>query len=168
VKKFLNVVDAISEWTGSISRWLCIGLIAVATYDVIMRYVFNAPTVWAYEVSMMTGAAIYALGWAYGHLHKSHVRVDIIYSHLSARGQAILDIVCSLLFMFPLLTFLSISAISWSFQAWEIGEKMMESFWYPPAGPLRTIFAFGLILFLLQGVAEFIKAIYVATRGKAL
>lgn len=163
----MSIVDAVSEWTGSIGRWLCVALIIVATFDVVMRYVFNAPTVWAYEVSIMMGAAIYALGWAYGHLHKSHVRVDVIYSHLSTRGKAILDIVCSVLFMFPLLTFLSISAMSWTFQAWKIGEKMMESFWYPPAGPLRTVFAYGLVLFLLQGVVELIKAIYIVARGEA-
>ena len=166
MKKLLKIIDTLSHWTGSLSRWLCLALILVATFDVVMRYVFNAPTVWAYEVCIMVGAAMYALGWAYDHLYKSHVRVDIFYSQLSTKGKAVLDIICSLLFFFPLMFLMSKTAISWTLRAIKLNEKMAESFWYPPATPLRTVVAFGILLFLIQGVAQFIRDVYTVARGK--
>ena len=167
MKKLLKIIDTSSHWTGSISRWLCLVLILVATFDVVMRYVFNAPTVWAYEVCIMVGAAIYALGWAYGHLHKSHVRVDIFYSRLSTKGRAVLDIICFPLFFFPLMFLMSETAISWTLRAIKLNEKMAESFWYPPATPLRFIMALGFSLFFLQGLAQFIRDIYTLLKGKS-
>ena len=45
---------------------------------------------------------------------------------------------------------------------------MFNSFWYPPAAPYRTIFAIGLFLLLLQGVAKLIENVYFLVEGKNL
>jgi TRAP-type mannitol/chloroaromatic compound transport system permease small subunit len=133
-----------------------------------MRYAFNAPTVWAYETCMMLGGSLYALGWAYDHLHKSHVRVDIFYVRLSARGRAIMDLVCTAIFFFPLIGVLVQTSIFWAARAWARSEVMMESYWYPPAGPFRTAIALGICLFFLQGLAQFVRDLYFVIRGRAL
>ena len=75
----LRVIDSISEWTGKIIRWLCVVLVGVVVYGVILRYVFNSPTMWAYETSIMLGTTIYVLGWAYVHRHGGHIRVEVFY-----------------------------------------------------------------------------------------
>ncbi|HPK87674.1 MAG TPA: hypothetical protein PK267_06590 [Atribacterota bacterium] len=53
-------------------------------------------------------------------------------------------------------------------KAWRIKEKMISTFWYPPAAPYRTIFAFGLLLLLFQGMASFIRDLYFVIRGEPL
>ncbi len=102
------------------------------------------------------------------YLHDSHTRVDLIYSMLSKRTQAWIDIVCSLLFFFPLMTIMFKIATEWSIKAWKTDEVFTNSFWYPPAAPYRTVFAVGLLLLLLQGIAKFIRDTYFVVRGDSI
>lgn len=168
IRAILKVIDSISQWTGSSARWFCVALVLVGAYDTIMRYVFNAPTIWAYETMIMLGGAIYALGWAYNHLHKSHIRVDVFYTHLSPKGKAITDIVCTAIFFFPIIAILIKASVFWTWHAWKTGEVMIESYWYPPAAPFRTIIFVGICFFALQGLAQFIRDLYFVIRSKAL
>jgi TRAP-type mannitol/chloroaromatic compound transport system permease small subunit len=160
MKTIVRVIDSISEYTGMIVRWACLALVLVLCYEVTARYVFDAPTSWAGDTSSMMGGTIAAMGWSYTHRHGGHVRVDVFYNHLSPRGQAILDITLSLLFFFPLI--LALAYISWNMMwlAWEMGEVLVRSNWFPPTGPIRTVVVLGLSLFALQGVAQFIRDLY--------
>ena len=166
MRTIVRVIDAISEWTGKATRWLCVALVGVMTFEVIMRYVFNAPTIWAPETSMMLGATIFAVGWAYIHRHQAHVRVDVIYRLLSPRQRAIIDVVFTLLFLFPFVIILTYYAADKMWQSWAIGEKMIETYWYPPAGPLRTVVFLGFFFLALQSVAGFIRDLYLLVRNK--
>ena len=162
----LRVIDSISEWTGKIIRWLCVVLVGVVVYGVILRYVFNSPTMWAYETSIMLGTTIYVLGWAYVHRHGGHIRVDVFYMRLSLRGRAIIDVVGDLLCCFPLIILLIYISAVWAGQAWSINEKMILTYWYPPAAPVRTIVVIGFCLLLFQGGAQFIRDLYQLIRNK--
>lgn len=166
MRAILRVVDSISEWTGKIVRWLCVALVLVMTYEVTMRYVFDAPTMWAYETSVMIGGSIFALGWAYVHRHRGHIRVDVFYEHLSPKGKAIIDVIFALLFLFPLLIVLMDASVSYMWRAWLIGEKSVETYWYPPAAPFRTVVAIGFSLFLLQCIAQFVRDLYLLVKNK--
>ena len=166
VNNFLKATDSISVHLASWGRWLTVTLVLVGTWDVLLRYGFDAPTVWAYETMMMLGGSIYALGWGYCLLRKSHIRVDIFFSLLSAKRQAIADIVLAAIFFFPLMGVLVYKSVFWMLRAWGRSEVMMESYWYPPAGPFRTVICLGICVLLLQGVAKLIRDIQFA-RGKA-
>jgi TRAP-type mannitol/chloroaromatic compound transport system permease small subunit len=164
----VRATDSISEWTGKIVRWACVALVLALCYEVIARYVFNAPTIWAHETSCMLGGTIVALGWAYTHRHHGHVRVDVLYTHLSPRGKAIIDVFCALFLLFPLLAILIYTAADFMWVAWLKGEVLIESYWYPPSGPIRTVMLLGLSLFALQGAAQFIRDFYLLIRNKPL
>jgi len=168
MRTIVRVIDNISEYTGMIVRWVCLALVLVLCFEVTSRYFFNAPTAWASDTSSMMGGAIAALGWAYTHRHGGHVRVDVFYSHLSPRGQAILDVTLSLLFFFPLL--IALAYVSWDkmWFSWEMGEVLNRSNWYPITGPIRTAVVLGLSLFALQGVAQFIRDLYRLIRNEQL
>ncbi len=168
MKRILRIIDGICEGVGSAARWFVVALICVGIFEVTMRYVFDSPTVFAYETCSMLGGATYALGWAYAHLHKSHVRVDIFFTRLSARGQAAADCILALIFFFPLMTFMSERALFWAWRAWDRGLVMMESYWYAPQWPFRFILAFGICLLLLQGIAKFVRDAHFAVKGTAL
>jgi len=114
----------------------------------------------------MLAASLYVLAFAYTHKHRAHVRVDMIYSHLPNRGQAIIDFLGNLLLFFPFIFLLSINAWDWMLDAWVTDERMPITGWYPPAGPLRTIVFLGLSLFALQGVANFIRDTYLMIKNK--
>lgn len=163
----LRLIDSISEYTGKIGSKVCVVLVIVLCYEVTARYVFNAPTLWAHEVSCMLGLTIVALGLAYTHLHHGHVRVDVLYIRFSPRGRAIIDVACTLLLFFPLIILLVYIAADRVWFSFSMDERLMESFWYPPAAPIRIVLFLGLSLFVLQGIAQFTRDLYFLIRNKS-
>ena len=165
MKKTLKVIDAVSTWSGLVARWGCLGLVLVLCFEVMMRYVFDNPTIWAHEMSMMLGVFIVCMGWSFVHVRRGHVRVDVFYSRLSPRGKGIVDVACFLVFFLPLLLVLIYAAGKMAWEAYIFDEVLMTSYWYPPALPIRLVVVLGLCLFLLQGIAEFVRDVYVVAKG---
>lgn len=168
LKKILKIIDSISEKSGQIGKWFAFLLVLVGAYETISRHFFNAPTIWAYDTLCMAGGTLYLLGASYDYLHDAHTRVDLFYSMFSKRIQALIDVVASLLFFFPLMIIMMKLAFEWAVKAWRIKEVMFNSFWYPPAAPYRSIFALGLFLLVLQGLARFVRDVYFLVRGESI
>ena len=168
MRKALRIIDSISDYTAGLVKWFCYALVLVVVFDVVMRYVFNAPTVWGYETAMMTGGSIYVLAWAYTHRHHRHVRVDVIYSHLSLRRKAIIDVVGTLFLLFPVMILLIYASGDWAWRAWSIGERSHETYWYPPMAPFRTAVLIAFCLFTFQAAAQFIRDFYVMVKNRPL
>jgi TRAP-type mannitol/chloroaromatic compound transport system permease small subunit len=166
MRKVVRTIDSISEWTGKTGRWLGVMLMLLVTYEVIMRYVFTKPSLWGYEMAVILAASLYVLAFSYAHLHRAHVRVDMIYSHLPNRGRAIIDVLGALFLFFPFIFLLTYSAGDWMVYAWSTSEKMPITGWYPPAGPLRTIVFYGIALFALQGISQFIRDVYLLVKNE--
>lgn len=164
---FLRRVDWLSEWSGKAVSWFSVALTLALTYEVIMRYAFNAPTVWAFDVSYMLGGTLFFAGAAYTLWSKGHVRIDILYLRFSPRGRALLDIIFTLIFFFPLWGILLVELIPYVYDSWASGERALESFWRPPIYPFKTVLPVGVALLLLQGIAEFIRSLNVAFKGKS-
>ncbi len=167
MKAVLHVIDLTSDWTAKAVSWLAVALVLVLVFDVVERYVFGGATVWAYETGTMLGATIYVMGWAFVHRMREHIRVDVIYTHLPPRAQLIIDVIGTLLFFLPLLYVLIDTSIYYMMRAWRIDEKLAETFWYPPAGPFRTVVVVGLFLLAFQTVANLIRDFYQLVRNKA-
>ena len=106
------------------------------------------------------------LGLAYTDLHNGHIRVDIIYNRLSARGRAILDMVMALIFLLPFLYIMLRISSMWMLRSIARHEVMMESFWYPIASPFRSMIVVALALFTLQSLSRFVRDVYVLIRGQ--
>ena len=139
MKTILNCIDSISEWAGNRVRWLCVLLVLLMVFEITMRYVFKTPTIWAFETAIMLGVTIYIFAFSYAHRYNAHIRIDVFYNHLPPRGRAIIDVVGSILFFFPVVIILIYTSIAWTWRAWIINERMMISIWYPPIAPLRTV-----------------------------
>ncbi|HBY57298.1 MAG TPA: hypothetical protein DEG96_05495 [Candidatus Atribacteria bacterium] len=169
LKKILKTIDSISIFTASWAKWLAWLLVLVGAYDTIARHFFNAPTIWAYDTLCMAGGAMYVLGWSYDYLCDYHTRVDLFYRNLSARKKALINVLSSVFLFFPLVGALLKISITWAIRAWKIDETMISTFWYPPAAPpYRTVFALGILLLVLQGVANFIRDLYFVIRGESI
>lgn len=154
-----TVIDTINRWVASVAKWLVVVLAVINCYEVIMRYVFNRPSIWVYDLSYMLGGAFFVLGIGYTLLTHAHVRVDVLYTNWSKRTQAILDLLLSLLVFFPAFGLLLYKLIPWVIRSWERSEKASGSFWLPPIYPLKTIILIAMVLLVLQGVSEFCKDI---------
>lgn len=160
----LRLIDSINRWVGHGIKWFAVVLVCLGTYEVVMRYAFNSPTRWGYETLLMLGAAMYVLSWGYVHLEHGHIRLDVFYARLSARAKAIMDVACTTLLFFPLVGILAYTSASRMWDSWETGERSIAATWYPPLGPIRTLVFIGICLFALQGIAQFIRDLYVLSR----
>lgn len=168
MKKIVQVINSISEFAGQVVKFLVIALIIVLCYEVISRYVFNNPTIWVLETSKMLMGTFGACGWAYTYLYDGHVRVDVLYTRFSRRGKAWINVIMSIIFLFPICIILISTGIRWAAFAWKTGEKMVESSWLPPAAPFRAVLVVGFILFALQSVSKFIEELYFLVRKREL
>jgi len=167
MRKVFKSIDSISEWGGKCARWFILFMILVILFEVVARDVLSSPTFWGYEVTLALGASLYAIGYAYTESKHGHVRVDVFYIHMSPRVKAITDSICGFVFFLPavgVVAFFSYSKMMWS---WDILEKSIEGYWYPPWYPLRTVICLGWTMLLLQGLAHLSRSLYHAIKGRA-
>lgn len=165
IQKIYSGVGLISEWTGKVARWLIVIIIVAITYDVLMRYAFNAPTNWSWCLSYMLGASFLALGFAYNWYHNANVRIDIIYSRFSPKAKLIIDVFFTLLFFFPVFFFVTEIFIKDALFAYSIQQRDVMSVWYPITWPYKTVVAVGFCLLFLQGIATFLKDVMALVKG---
>ncbi len=155
--RFLTWIDASNRRVGNAVKWLILILTAVMVYDVIMRYLFNAPTVWGFDVSYMLGGTFFILGMGYTLLRDKHVRVDVFSARFSARTKAWIEVILGLLLFFPAFGLLLYQLVPYVLRSWLDQEKSLESFWRPPIYPFKTMLLIGVALLLLQGLGGFIR-----------
>jgi len=151
---------------GQIAKWMVMIAASFTCIEVTQRYLFASPSMWGYETPIHIGAAMYVLAWGYVHREKGHVRVDVLYGRFSERTKAKVDVVAFLVLFLPVIGFLTYQSFSWMVRAWAIGEKSVFTYLYWPIAPLRTAVFVGLALFLLQGLAQFWRDLYMAVRGE--
>jgi TRAP-type mannitol/chloroaromatic compound transport system permease small subunit len=163
--RFTQAVDRVSEWSGRTVSWLVLILTVMLGYEIVMRYLFNAPTKWAFDMSYMLGGSYFMLGEAYTLHKKAHVRIDIFYSRFSERNQARIDAIFYVFLFFPLWGGLLYALIPYVYLSWQIGERSMQGYWMPILYPFKTVMPVAIFMFLLQGIAEFVRCILIIGKG---
>jgi len=167
LERAIRIIDAISAWSGRITAWLILPLIAAMTYEVVIRYVAT-PTQWAYDTSYMLYGAMFMLGAAYTLYRGSHIRTDFLYQKWSVRTQATVDALCYLLLFFPgIAVFLWLGG-EFAWNSWLRDERTVGSSWMPIIYPLKAVIPVAAALLLLQGVSEFLKCIHALRTGRWL
>ncbi len=167
LKNVVHGVEVFIEWTGRIVCWLLMLLMFLAVFEVITRRILGSPTIWTFEMSGFLLAAVTMLALAYTQLHHGHVNIDFIYDRLSRRGKAIADIIS--FFPFYLLycyIFLSFGT-NFAAQSWAMKETASTA-WSPIIYPVKTLIPVGAALLLLIGLAQLIRNIVIAVKGKEL
>lgn len=161
--RVLSVIDAISIWSGNLVSAINPIVVVLVVYEIIRRFVFNAPTIWANEATVYLSALAYLLGGAYSYYYKAHVRVDILYAQCPPRTRALLDVIT---FFF---TFVYLGALIWIGSVYALESiKVLEktgSPWNPPVYPLKVAIPLGAALLLLQSVANFVRDLTFLVRG---
>jgi TRAP-type mannitol/chloroaromatic compound transport system permease small subunit len=167
LKTILKGFDWFSEWSGRIFVWLIIPLTVVVVYEVISRRIFNAPHIWATEVTNYIYGPHFMLAAAYTLLYKSHVSIDIIYGRYSPRTRGILDIFTHLVFFFPFCIIVFTQGLLFAQTSWAIGETS-ESAALRVVPFVKTVIPVTFGLLLIQGLANFIRSIMLVVRGKEI
>lgn len=166
IKALIKGINGFSTITANTARWLVLIIMAITVYDVVMRYFFNAATVWAYELAGLLLGPLWLLGGAYVLLHDGHVRLDILYRRFSPRKQAIIDLVTfTLLFFYCSLILIH----GWDYFLFSFSRlEHSLTMWGPPIWPFKLVIVIGAALILLQGIAKYIRDFYMAITGRQL
>ena len=166
--RLVRIVDKFTDGTGTLVAWLNLPLVFVVVYEVIARYVFDAPTIWSFELTYMFYGTIFMLGSAYA-LHKgAHIRTDFFWEKFSVRRKGIIDAVSYVVFFFPSLAILFYLGFEQAVYAFETGETSDQTPWRPLLWPYKAVIPLACLLLLLQGVSELLKSLYMARTGVEL
>lgn len=156
--KIAGAIDAFNEKFGFYSSYLILPLIVVVVWEVLMRYGFNTPTSWAFELTVFLYGVHFSFALAYAHKHNTHVAIDVLEARLPARPRLILRIVTNAVLFIPSIGMLTYHVCVMAVNSWQQWEHASSS-WAPAIYPLKSLMAIGFILFFLQGLAKLIRDI---------
>lgn len=153
----IHAIESLSVWIGRAFGWCIMILTLSVSYEVFVRYVLNAPTVWVFDMMVQMYGALFLMAGPYALAQDSHVRGDVLYRLFPVRWQARIDFVLYLLFFFP-----GMLALFW--YGWEIAAdswRYREVSWNSPARIqiyfFKTLIPVAGALLILQGVAEILR-----------
>jgi TRAP-type mannitol/chloroaromatic compound transport system permease small subunit len=168
MKALVRAIERLSGTSGLLIAWLVVPLILATVYDVVARYVFTAPTQWAYEVGYMMMGTHALIGMAFTLRERGHIRIDAFSQHFSERTKAIIDLVGYLFVVLPCLVWVTWSLWFYWLRALRTGESSGQSAWNPVIWPFKLVFFVAFALLALQIVAEVVKAaLYLAGRRRS-
>ncbi|MFO1139670.1 MAG: TRAP transporter small permease [Paracoccus sp. (in: a-proteobacteria)] len=150
-----NVLDLIAIFLGRVSMVLILLLVGVIGWEVLMRYAFEAPTLWANELSLwITGFVIFLSGIA-AQQQRIHIRIDIVHAGLPRRWQRICDLVTALAATVFALGILwgSYNEVSKKFFTWETYGTAFDP---PIPATLMALMVVALLLVALQSIVDVI------------
>ena len=151
-----RLIDALTERVGRLSIWLVLIATLISAGNALARYALSESSNAWLEIQWYLFGAMFLLAAGYTLKHNGHVRIDIFYNRLGARGQAWIDLIGGLLFLLPIAGLLAWLAWPIFLDAWATQEMSPDSGgllrW-----PVKLLLPVGFALLALQGVAEVIK-----------
>jgi len=159
-------LDGIVTWSKRIGMWLILPIIGCMVFEIISRYVFNAPTIWSTAITTQLFGANFILCGGYAILLNKHIRVDIVYERYSPRIKAILDSIVSVFRIFVCYFFIKFAWIYFSTAITTNG--VLVGHFSPPLWPIKGILAISSVLLALGVVSRTIKTLYFAVKGVEL
>lgn len=161
-----RVVDVVNDRVGRAVRLLSLLLVAVVTFDVLMRYAFRISYVFIQELEWHLFAVLFLVAAGYTHLKGDHVRVDIVYARMSPRTRAWIDLVGGLLFLFPTCFLLISTSIPFIRVSLTFLEGSPDPGGLPARYLLKMAIPAGFGLLALQGLSELVKNFVALQEGK--
>jgi len=166
MEKYIYFFEGLSIWVGRAFGWCILILTLSVAYEVFVRYVLNAPTVWAFDMMVQMYGALFLMAGPYALAQDAHVRGDVIYRLFSPRLQAKIDLTLYILFFFPGILALAYFGYEIASDSW----RYKEVSWNSPAR-IQIYFFKSLIplaggLLILQGVSECMRCILCIRDGK--
>ncbi len=152
----MGILDYINKITGAfgfLAALLVIPLAGIVVYEIGMRFIFNLPTVWVYDVSWLIFGAMFLLGGAYTLREDRHVRVDIIFRLFPKKMQKFIELAFFLAVLLPMSGALVWRGIIFALVAYQGNEMLSTTLFVFPAWRAKVFIPIGFSLLFLQGLA---------------
>ncbi|MEM6946316.1 MAG: TRAP transporter small permease subunit [Pseudomonadota bacterium] len=162
----IHLIDRLTSWFGRAFAWCIMIMTFGVAFEVFSRYLFNAPTAWAFDLSYMMYGAIFMMGGAYALATNAHVRGDFLYRLWSPKTQGRVELTLYIIFYFP-------GVLALIFAGWKYAERSIRftevSVMSPAGMPIFQfkvlIVAAGVLLFM-QGIAQVLRCLWAIRHGE--
>ena len=144
-------LDRFAEITGRVIAWLTLAMVLITVAVVVLRKLFETGSIALQESVTYLHAAVFMLGSAYTLKHDGHVRVDIFYQKFSPRTRAWVDLLGTLLLLFPVCLYILFSSLQYVGASWSMLEGSREAGGLDGVFLLKTAIPVMAVLLLLQG-----------------
>ena len=158
LRRVTAILDMPGIIIGKMAAWLIVPMMFALVYEVVARFAFNRPTVWAYDATYMLYATMFMLGAAYALAKDAHVRADFLFNVLSPRTQGIIDGLFIICLFFPAMYLFTLATYEYAATSWRRGERLPSSPMMPIIYPLKTVMPITGVLLLIQGLSELLKS----------
>jgi TRAP-type mannitol/chloroaromatic compound transport system permease small subunit len=162
----IHAVEALNTWIGRAFSWCILILTLSVAYEVFVRYVLNAPTVWAFDMMVQMYGALFLMAGPYALAHDAHVRADVVWRLIPVRWQARVDLVLYIIFFFPGMVALfwygaEIASDSWRYKevSWNSPARIQIYFF-------KTLIPIAGGLLILQGLSECARCVIAMKTGR--
>jgi len=157
--RLAGAIEQFSEHSGRLVAWLTLLLVLLVSYDVTMRYLFQAGSVALQELEWHLFALIFLLGAGYTLKRDEHVRVDLLYRArwMSERRRAWVDLLGTLFLLLPFCLVIIYS--SWPFveNSFNLGEHSPDPGGLPYRYLIKMMIPLCFVLLIIQGIAIIIR-----------
>ena len=166
LRSYVRGVDAINDWIGRTAAWLTLGCVLTCFAVVVLRYAVGVGFPWLQEFYVWQHAAVFMAGAGYTMLHRGHVNVDVLYGRLDTRGKAWVDIVGTLVLLFPWLAVVATTSAPFVLSSWSIREASSTANGLPAVYLLKSLVWVFCALLFAQGLALIVRrALFLAGHG---
>jgi TRAP-type mannitol/chloroaromatic compound transport system permease small subunit len=150
-------VERFIDWVGRATSWLALAIVLLMAVNVILRYLFSVGSVWSQELEWHLLGPLILFGIAYALQKGEHVRVDVAYTHFSARNKERVNLLAALLCLAisVIVIWLSLQYVQ---QSYVIGEKSSDPGGLTNRWVLKALIPVGFVLLAVQSVAEVAKS----------
>ena len=149
----IDKLEKVSELSGRFIAWLTLFIVLITFIVVVLRYLFDIGSIALQESISYMHAFVFMLGAAYTLKHDSHVRVDIFYRKMSKIRKAWVDLLGTLLLLFPVCLFIFFSSWDYVLTSWSQLEESGEAGGLAYVYLLKTSLLLMPLLMMVQGTA---------------
>lgn len=155
-----NIIDRLNETIGRALAWLTLLTVLITFAVVVLRYGFDWGSIAMQESVNYLHALVFMAGAAYTLKHNEHVRVDILYTRLSPRGKAWVDLLGTLILLLPFCIFLMWVSFPYVINSWQLLEGSREAGGLPLVYLLKSFIPLMGLLLLLQGLSLIARSLH--------
>jgi TRAP-type mannitol/chloroaromatic compound transport system permease small subunit len=162
IKRTVQWGERINDWIGSVIVSAAVFFFILVIFaNVILRYVFNTSFVFMAELEWHVFAFIFLMGAGYTLLHDGHVRVDIFYSLMNRKKQALINLLGVIFLLIPSCYVVLTTTIPWVIVSYTIGEVSIDPGGIPARYLLKATLPLGYLLMLIQGLLLGVKSFFI-------
>lgn len=150
-----GLVDLITWSFSRITMWAPAFIVCIIFYEVVMRYVFLAPTLWVNEMSLWVGGGIYLTAGLYALQQRSHIRIFVLYDLAPRWMRRLFDslsVLCVCIFAFSVV-WGGFGEAKAKFLRWETFGTAFDP---PIPATIKPLILITLVLLAIQSISNLI------------